>query len=53
MKIGIIGIGSLTLELAIRSGQLGNNVIVNNPRGNSLVKEVIKKNGIKCKTRIS
>lgn len=43
MKIGIIGIGSLTLDLAFRSAQAGYNIVVNNPSGNSLVKEVIEK----------
>lgn len=45
MKIGIIGIGSLTLELAFRSAHAGYTITVNNPRGNSLVKEVIVKMG--------
>lgn len=43
MKIGIIGISSLTLELAGRSAQAGFEVIINNPRGGSLIKEVVRK----------
>lgn len=43
MKIGIIGIGSLTLELARRSALAGYEVMVNNPRGNSLVRDTIAK----------
>lgn len=37
MKIGIIGIGSLTLELAIRSAGAGYKITLHNPRGNSLI----------------
>lgn len=43
MTIGIIGIGSLTLELASRASHAGYKVIVNNPRGNSLVRETLEK----------
>jgi len=43
MKIGIIGIGALTLELASRSAQNGYEVLVHNPRGNCLIKESLKK----------
>ncbi|MEN2401234.1 NAD(P)-binding domain-containing protein [Flavobacterium sp. MC2016-06] len=43
MKIGIIGVGSLTLELASRAAQAGYEVIINNPRGNNPVREVIEK----------
>ncbi|MFB9079173.1 NAD(P)-binding domain-containing protein [Flavobacterium procerum] len=45
MKIGIIGIGTLTLELARRSVQAGYQVIINNPRGNGIVRETIEKLG--------
>jgi hypothetical protein len=43
MRIGIIGIGSFTLEIAFRSAQVGYEVKVDNIRGNSLIREVIKK----------
>ncbi len=43
MKIGIIGIGSLTLELARRSAQAGYDILIHNPRGNSLVQETIER----------
>ncbi|KAF2328148.1 NAD(P)-binding domain-containing protein [Flavobacterium ginsenosidimutans] len=43
MKIGVIGISSLTLELACRASDAGYEVIINNPRGGSLIKEAIKK----------
>lgn len=49
MKIGIIGIGSLTLELANRSALAGYEVMVNNPRGNSLVRDTIAKIGANIK----
>lgn len=45
MKIGIIGIGSLTLELAIRSARAGYKITLHNPRGGSLIREVIAKMG--------
>ncbi|MCV2484794.1 NAD(P)-binding domain-containing protein [Flavobacterium sp. SH_e] len=43
MKIGVIGISSLTLELACRASEAGYEVIINNPRGGSLIKEAVKK----------
>ncbi len=43
MTIGIIGIGSLTLELAFRASKAGYSVTVHNPKGNSLVRETIEK----------
>jgi len=49
MRIGIIGIGSFTLELAVRSANAGFEVIVHNPKGNSLIKDVIEKIGPKVK----
>lgn len=45
MRIGIIGIGSLTLELAIRSAGAGYKIILHNPRGNSLVRQAVAKMG--------
>lgn len=39
MKIGIIGIGSLTLELAQRASSAGHEVLVNHPRGNSFIQQ--------------
>lgn len=45
MKVGIIGIGTLTYELASRAAKAGYEVIVNNPRGNSLVREIISRIG--------
>lgn len=43
MKIGIIGIGTLTLELARRSSQAGYELLIHNPRGNSLVRDTIER----------
>lgn len=45
MKIGIIGISSLTLELAFRSAEAGCKVNIYNPKGNSLIREVTQKMG--------
>ncbi|CAM3379358.1 NAD(P)-binding domain-containing protein [Flavobacterium chungbukense] len=45
MRIGIIGIGSLTMELAFRSVRAGYKVKIHNPRGNSLVRDVFEKMG--------
>jgi len=45
MKIGIIGISSLTLELAFRSAKAGYNVKIYNPKGNSLIRDVTQKMG--------
>ena len=42
MKIGVIGISSLTLKIACRSSQADYEVIINNPKGNNLIKEAIK-----------
>ncbi|QSW89576.1 NAD(P)-binding domain-containing protein [Flavobacterium endoglycinae] len=50
MRIGIIGIGSFTLELAIRSAEAGYSVTIHNPRGNSLIKDVIGKIGSNVKS---
>jgi predicted dinucleotide-binding enzyme len=43
MNIGIIGISSLTLEMAFRSAQAGCQVKIYNPKGNSLIREVTQK----------
>ena len=40
MKIGIIGIGSLTLELAQRASYAGYEVLINHPRGNSFIQQI-------------
>lgn len=45
MKIGIIGISSFTLELAFRSSEAGYTVNINNPKGNSIIKDVTMKMG--------
>ncbi|RKR12018.1 putative dinucleotide-binding enzyme [Flavobacterium sp. 90] len=45
MKIGIIGISSLTMELAVRSANEGYDVIIYNPKGNSLVRDIVEKMG--------
>lgn len=45
MKIGIIGISSLTMELAVRSASAGHEVIIYNPKGNSLVRDVVERMG--------
>jgi len=43
ISIGIIGISSLTLDLAFRSAQAGYQVKIYNPKGNSLIREVTQK----------
>lgn len=45
MKIGIIGISSLTLELALRSAEVGYKVKIYNPKGNNLIRDVTQKMG--------
>ncbi|QSW88904.1 NAD(P)-binding domain-containing protein [Flavobacterium endoglycinae] len=45
MKIGIIGISSLTMELAFRSARQGYTVTVYNPKGNSLIRDALEKFG--------
>ena len=45
MNIGIIGISSLTLELALRSAETGYRVKIYNPKGNNLIRDVTKKMG--------
>jgi 6-phosphogluconate dehydrogenase len=45
MKIGIIGISTLTLELAFRSAEAGYKVKIFNPKGNNLIKDVTQKMG--------
>jgi len=45
MKIGIIGISSLTMELALRSARAGYEVIIYNPKGNNLVRDVVERMG--------
>lgn len=45
MKIGIIGISSLTLELAFRSTSAGYKVKIYNPKGNCLIRDVTQKMG--------
>lgn len=49
MKIGIIGIGTTTLDFAVRASQAGYEVLLNNPRGNCHCSEIIKKLGKKAK----
>lgn len=39
MKIGIIGIGSLTLELAQRASFAGYEILIHHPRGNSFIQQ--------------
>lgn len=43
INIGIIGISSLTLDLAFRSAEAGYQVKIYNPKGNSLIREVAQK----------
>ncbi|UWY27428.1 NAD(P)-binding domain-containing protein [Flavobacterium sp. TR2] len=45
MEIGIIGINSLTIDLANRATKAGFKVIINNPKGSSLVRDCIEKMG--------
>lgn len=45
MKIGIIGISSLTLEIASRCSLKGYEVKIYNPKGNSLIRDVAQKMG--------
>ena len=41
MKVGIIGIGNITLELAHRSARSGYEVLISNPRGTSTFKDLV------------
>lgn len=41
MEIGIIGIGTLTLEVARRATKAGYSVIINNPKGNALIRDIL------------
>ncbi|KAF2340401.1 NAD(P)-binding domain-containing protein [Flavobacterium tistrianum] len=45
MEIGIIGISSLTIDLAGRASKAGFRVIINNPKGGSLIRDCIGKMG--------
>lgn len=45
MQIGIIGISTLTLELATRSAEAGYIVKIYNPKGNHLVRDAIQRMG--------
>lgn len=49
MKIGIVGIGTLTLELARRASLAGFEIIINNPRGNSLIESTVERLGTNVK----
>ncbi|KAF2508680.1 NAD(P)-binding domain-containing protein [Flavobacterium zhairuonense] len=42
MKIGIIGIGNITLELALRSARSGHEVLLSNPRGTSSFRDLVR-----------
>ncbi|WP_426485219.1 NAD(P)-binding domain-containing protein [Flavobacterium sp. 2] len=48
MRIGIIGIGCLTLELAFRSVVSGFEVVIYHPRGSRLMGDIIEKMGSKA-----
>jgi predicted dinucleotide-binding enzyme len=45
MRIGIIGIGNITLNLAYKAAHSGHAVMINNPQGNNIVKDSIQKLG--------
>ncbi|TDO73333.1 hypothetical protein EV143_106276 [Flavobacterium chryseum] len=45
MKIGIIGTGFITLDLAHRAAESGHEVLISNPRGTSTLKEIAQKMG--------
>lgn len=49
MKIGIMGISTITLNLAYKAAKSGHTVLINNPRGNNLIKELIQNTGINVK----
>ncbi|KQO32160.1 hypothetical protein ASF10_21545 [Flavobacterium sp. Leaf82] len=49
MKIGIIGVGNITLELANRSAQSGHEVLISNPRGISTIKDLVQNMGTNVK----
>lgn len=49
MRIGIIGIGRFTLEIARRAYHAGYEVIIHNPSGNSLIRDVTEKIGPEIK----
>lgn len=45
MQIGIIGIGSITLDFARRATKSGHKVLISNPRGNGPLKEIVNQMG--------
>jgi predicted dinucleotide-binding enzyme len=49
MKVGIIGVGSITLELANRSAQSGYEVLISNPRGTNTLKDIALQMGSNVK----
>lgn len=53
MEIGIIGISSLTIDLADRASQAGFRVIINNPKGGSLIRDCIEKMGTDVRLGLS
>lgn len=42
MKVGIIGIGIITMDYAYRAAEAGYEVIISNPRGNSIIRDCTK-----------
>lgn len=49
MQIGIIGVGSITLDFAQRAAKSGHKVMISNPRGNGPLKEVVNQMGKNAK----
>lgn len=49
MKIGIIGISTVTLNLAQKAAKSGHKVLISNPGGNNIAKESIQNTGINLK----
>lgn len=50
MRIGIIGIGSITMDLAYRAVKAGHKILISNPRGNNITKSIMQKMGDNVKT---
>lgn len=45
MKVGIIGVGNITLELANRSAKSGHEVLISSPRGTNTIKDLVRSMG--------
>jgi predicted dinucleotide-binding enzyme len=49
MKIGIVGVSSITMDFANRAAQSGHDVLINHNRDNNIIRECVQKMGSKVK----